>query len=101
MLKVAIAHSLEIDSSDAIKEVLEQCHEQLGDLIPQAGIFYTGIDHDFKLILDKINEMYPGIELIGCTTDGELSSVHGFSDDSVTLFLICFQTSEMIIVRLI
>ena len=89
MFKVAIAQSLELDSADAMKDVLKQCHEQLQDLIPQAGILFTGIDHDFQLILDRINENYPGIELIGCTTDGEMSSVHGFSDDSVTMMLFC------------
>ena len=88
MLKAAVAHSLELDSQDAIQEVIDQCHEQLGDLMPQAGILFTGIDHDFQLILDRINEMYPGIELIGCTTDGELSSVHGITDDSITLMLL-------------
>ena len=89
MLKVAIAHSLELDSQDAVQEVLEQCCEQLGDLKPQAGILFEGIDHDFMLILDRINERYPDIELIGCTTDGELSSVHGYTEDSVTLMLLC------------
>ena len=93
MFKVAIAHSIELDSRDAIKEVLEQCHEQLEDLKPQAGILFTGIDHDFELILNNINEKYPGIELIGCTTDGELSSVHGYTDDSVTLSI--FHSDEL------
>ena len=89
MLKTAIAHSLELDSQDAIKEVLEQSHEQLGDLKPQAGILFLGIDHNFKLILDRINKRYPGIELIGCTTAGELSSVNGFAEDSIVLTLFC------------
>ena len=89
MLKVAIAHSLELDSQDAIKELLEQCHEQLVDIMPQAGILFAGIDHDFELILDRINKVYPKIELIGGTTAGELSSVHGFADDSIVLTLFC------------
>jgi len=89
MLKVAIAHSLELDSLDAVQEVLEQCHEQLGDLKPNAGLLFTGIDHNHSLILNRINEVYQGIELIGCTTDGELSSVHGYTDDSITLMLLC------------
>lgn len=93
MLKVVIAHSLELDTKDAIEEVLEQCHEQLGDLKPQAGLLFTGIDHDFKLILDRINKVFPGIELIGCSTDGELSSIHGFADDSVTFSL--FHSDEL------
>jgi hypothetical protein len=33
--------------------------------------------------------MYPGNELIGCSTDGELSSIHGYTDDSITLMLLC------------
>lgn len=93
MLRIAIAHSIELDSQDAIKEVLEQCHKQLGDLHAQAGILFAGIDHNFELILNKINEIYPEIELIGCTTDGELSSVHGFTEDSIALTL--FVTEQL------
>ena len=93
MLKTAIAHSIELDSQDAVEEVLEQCRETLGELQPQAGLLFTGIDHNFDLILNKINEVYPGIELIGCTTDGELSSVHGFTEDSIVLTL--FYSEEL------
>lgn len=89
MLNVAIAHSLELDSQDAVQEILAQCHDQFGDLKPQAGILFTGIDHNHSLILNRINKVYPQIELIGCTTDGELSSVHGYTDDSITLMLLC------------
>ena len=89
MLKTAIAHSLELDSKDAITEVLEQCRDQLGDLKPQAGILFTGIDHNHSLILNSIDKVYPEIELIGCTTDGEISSVQGFAEDSITLMLLC------------
>jgi hypothetical protein len=47
MFKVAVAHSLELDSSEAVADVLEQCREQLEDLEPQAGLLFAGIDHDF------------------------------------------------------
>lgn len=89
MFKVAVAHSVELDSADAIAEVLEQCRRQLGDLKPNASILFAGIDHDFTLLLKKVNAEYPEIELIGCTTDGELSSVHGYTDDSITLMVFC------------
>ena len=59
MFKVAVAHSLELDSVDAVTEVLEQCREQLGNLNPQAGIMFAGIDHDFALILNEINRVNP------------------------------------------
>ncbi len=85
MFKVAVAHSIELDSADAVADVLAQCREQLREMKPQAGILFAGIDHDFELILQEICAAYPEIELIGCTTDGELSSVHGYTDDSITL----------------
>jgi hypothetical protein len=89
MFKVAGAHSLELDSADAARDILKQCREQLGDLKPQAAIMFAGIDHDFELIFKRLNTVYPDIELIGCTTSGELSSVHGHSDDSIVLMAFC------------
>jgi hypothetical protein len=89
MFKVAVAHSLELDSSEAVADVLEQCREQLEDLEPQAGLLFAGIDHDFALILEEINGAYPNIQLIGSTTDGEMSSVHGYADDSLVLMAFC------------
>ena len=65
MLKTAIAHSKELDSADAAEEVLEQCRETLGELQAHAGMLFAGIDHDCALILNKINEAYPGLEIIG------------------------------------
>jgi hypothetical protein len=87
MLKVAIGHSDDVDSADAIEAVLEQCQDPLNGLSAQAGLLFASIDQDFQLILDKINEAYPGIELIGCSTDGEFSSVLGFAEDSIALTL--------------
>ena len=89
MLQVAIAQSVELDSSDAVVEALDQCREQLGTLKPQAGLLFAGIDYDFPVILGKIHDEYPDLELIGCTTDGEISSALGYTDDSVTLTLLC------------
>ncbi|NND71218.1 MAG: hypothetical protein HKN43_06540 [Rhodothermales bacterium] len=87
-MKVVIGHSEDIDSASAIEEALAICKESLEGLVPQAGILYTAMDHDFQLILDKIMAEYPHLELIGCTTDGELSSATGFAEDSIVLILI-------------
>jgi len=87
MLKVAIGHSDDVDSADAIEAVLEQCQEPLDRLSAQTGLLFASIDQDFQLILDKINEAHPGIELIGCSTDGEFSSALGFREDSIALTL--------------
>lgn len=87
MFKVAIGHSEEIESDEAAKDILEQCRAELEGLKAQAGILYTSIDHEFDVLLKAINGEHPDIELIGCTTDGELSSVMGFAEDSVALVL--------------
>ena len=50
---------------------------RLGGSTPQAGFLYAAIDHDFPVLLERVEARYPGLELIGCTTDGELSSSHG------------------------
>lgn len=87
MLKVAIGHSDDINSVDAIEQVLSQCNDSLNGFSAHAGMLFCSIDQDFQSILNKINETYPGIELIGCTTDGEFSSVLGFAEDSILLIL--------------
>jgi DNA-binding response OmpR family regulator len=37
-------------------------------------MLFAGIDHDFAVVLQQINAQWPGITVIGCTTDGEMSS---------------------------
>ncbi len=82
----ATGHSHELDSADAIAEALGQCAEALGGKQPGGGLLFVGIDHDFQVILDAIEARYPGVQLIGCTTHGELST-DGFAEDSVSLML--------------
>lgn len=89
MLKVAVGHSNDPDSRSAIAEVLEQCISSLAGEIPKAGILFAAIDFDHSLILQQIHEVFPAIELIGGTTDGELSSVLEFQQDSLTLMVFC------------
>jgi hypothetical protein len=89
MLKVAVGHSNDPDSQSAIDEVLEQCISSLAGETPKAGILFAAIDFDHSPILQQINQAFPGIELIGGTTDGELSSVLEFQQDSLTLMVFC------------
>ncbi len=95
MLKVVVAHSEDPDSQDAIEEILSQCSSDLAGIKPQAGILFAAIDFEHELILQEIDRVFPGIELIGCTTDGEISSVLGFQQDSLTLMLFYSDTVEI------
>ncbi len=85
MFKTAVGHSEDVHSAAAIQEVLDQIQYSLEGQIPQAGIIFCSIDLDHALILSIVRNTFPGIELIGCTTDGELSSVCGFTEDSITM----------------
>ncbi|MCB2216789.1 FIST signal transduction protein [Desulfofustis glycolicus] len=89
MLTTAIGVSDHIDQRQAIAAVLDQCETALAGARPQAGILFTSIiDGDFPYFLDKITSRFPGIELIGCTTDGEIVADQGFVEDAVALLLL-------------
>ncbi len=96
MFQVHIGHSEDPDSRAAIAEVLHQCQRALGKELPQAGILFAAIDFDHPLILAQIQTAFPDIELVGCTTNGEMSSVLGFQEDSLTLMIFC---SDQITIR--
>jgi hypothetical protein len=51
-------------------------------------MLFAGIDHDFAVVLEQINAQWPGITVIGCTTDGEMSSHILFAEDSLALVLL-------------
>lgn len=89
MLKFAVGHSHDPDSEAAVSEILEQIRCSLGGVSPNAGILFAAIDFDHSLILRQIVETFPEMDLIGGTTDGEISSVLGFEQDSLTLMVFC------------
>ncbi len=94
MLVAASGHSEDIDTLEAFAEVREQCEAALEGKPPQAGLLFAAIDFEHQELLDAINDAWPGIELIGCTTDGELSSCLGFREDSISLMLLASDTID-------
>ena len=78
MFRVVVGHSDDPDSENAIAEVLQECSRSLAGSLPQAGILFTAIDFDHVLILQRIQDAFPGIELIGGTANGEISSILEF-----------------------
>jgi len=87
MFDLVIVHSEDPDTEGAVEELLELTRERVGDAPVKGGLLFAGIDHDHSLVLNAICDAYEGIALIGCTTDGELSSEHGFCEDSIVLLL--------------
>lgn len=76
--------------------MLSQCRAQLGGMKPSAGILLCSIDLDHELMLRGIRAEWPNLPLIGCTTDGEMSSVLGFRDDSAVLVLFVSDVVEFV-----
>jgi hypothetical protein len=95
MFKVAVGHSNDPSVEDAMNDVLDQIRGIMGDIRPQAGLLLCSVDFDHAYIVSTIRREYPGIELAGCTTDGEMSSVGGFTEDSVTLMVFASDTVEI------
>lgn len=87
MLKVCVGHSNDPDSTSAIAEILEQCQAELQGLRPQAGILISAVGFEYDFILAEIQTTFPGLSLIGTTTNGEISSVLAFQEDSLSLML--------------
>jgi hypothetical protein len=94
-LTAVVAHSQDPDSESAVLEILEQCQQKLNGQQPQIGILYAAIDFEFELILDRICTAFPEIQLIGGTTDAEISSELGFQQDSLALLLLSADDVEM------
>ncbi|AFY41404.1 FIST signal transduction protein [Nostoc sp. PCC 7107] len=95
MLNVVVGHSNDPDSLAAITEVIGQCQDTLSEKRPQAGILFAAIDFDYALILQEIVLAFPGIELIGGTSDAEMSSLLKFQQDSLALMLFCADEIEI------
>src|SRR3954464_14515447 len=87
-MRACVVHSQDVDSVDAVAELIAGAKVALGASLPHVAMLFAGIDHDFEVVLEQINAQWPGIALIGCTTDGEMSSHVLFAEDSLALVLL-------------
>ncbi len=95
MLKVIVGHSEDVLTAEAARETIAQIRASLAGAQPRAGILLCSVDYDHALMLSVIKEAFPAMELIGCTTDGELSSAIGFTEDSLTLMVFVSDTVDI------
>ncbi len=97
MLKVVVGHSEMMDAESIVDDIYEQCVQDLGSFKPQAGMLFAAIDLEYNELLETIQERWPGLQLIGCTSDAEISSKVGFTEDSVVLVLFYSDNIEITI----
>lgn len=95
MFKVALGHSEDPFTEDATDEVIEECRKGLGDQTPGACIIFSAIDYDYPIVLKKVREAFPGVQLVGCSSSGELSSQLGYSEGSLLMIAFASDTISM------
>ncbi|CCQ73618.1 FIST signal transduction protein [Magnetospira sp. QH-2] len=95
MLSVVTAHSEDPDVDGALDDLLDDARRNLGDRQPSAALLLAAFDMDHQKLLSGINQAWPGLTLIGGTTDGEISNALPFAEDSTVLMLFCSELVDI------
>jgi len=95
MFRMAVGQSDDIDLDAALESVFRECDAGLQGATPTAAILFAAWDLDHPALVEAIHRRYPGIDVAGATTAGEMSSVMGFSEDSIAIALFASDTVDM------
>ena len=74
-----------------------ECEDGLAGAVPKAGLLIGAWGNDHQFAIDRVRARYPGIELAGSSSAGEMSSVLGFRDDSVALALFASDAIDIVV----
>lgn len=86
-MRAITVQSQEVDTLTAVAEVIAQCTEQLQGERPVAAFLFASTEYDHAQVLEAIADRWPGLPLVGGSTDGEVST-QGFGHDSIVLTLL-------------
>ncbi len=50
-MRACVVHSVDIDSSDAVAELIASAKAALGTSSPRVAMLFAGIDHEFAIVL--------------------------------------------------
>jgi hypothetical protein len=64
---------------------------------PKAGLLMSAWEIDHRSAIDQVRARYPGIELAGSSTAGEMSSVLGFREDSIALAVFASDSIDVVV----
>ncbi|MBP1626201.1 MAG: hypothetical protein H6Q00_676 [Holophagaceae bacterium] len=84
----ALAQVEVVEAREAVGQAIVSCLSQLAGRPAGAILLFAGMDLDHQGLLDGIHAQWPGVPLIGCTTDGEFSSLGGYTEDSFLLIVL-------------
>jgi PAS domain S-box-containing protein len=89
MMKIGLGQAEGSDTALVTDTIITTCREQVGADQPKAGLVFAGPHFDHVVMLARICNAFPDMVLVGCTTSGDYTSAYGFSDDSISLMVIC------------
>src|SRR4051812_41334684 len=52
LMKACVVHSQDVDSVDAVAELIAGAQVALGASLPRVAMLFAGIDHDFAVVLE-------------------------------------------------
>jgi hypothetical protein len=93
---MAVGHSDDLDPEGALAEIFDACDAGLMGATPKAGLLLSTWAADHRAMIDAVRARYPGIELAGSSSGGEMSSVIGFSEDSISLALFASDAIDVV-----
>lgn len=93
-MRSAVLHTPDPDTREAGRELIHQARAA-GVESPVLGILFISRELKPEPIVAAINEEWPGIQLIGCSTDGESSRTIGAYADS-SLLTLFWDTNAMV-----
>ena len=96
MLRMAVGHSDDVDLASALDTAFAQCDRGLAGAAPKASLLICAWEVDHQDAIDRVRARYPGIELAGSSSGGEMSSELGFREDSVVLTLFASDSIDVV-----
>ena len=96
MFRMAVGHSDDVDLASALEAVFAECDRGLAGATPNAGLLISAWEVDHQSVIDEVRARYPGIELAGSSSAGEMSSFLGFRDDSIALAVFASDSIDIV-----
>ena len=96
MFRMVVGHSDDVDLENALEAVFALCDAGLAGVAPKAGLLLSAWEVDHQAVIDAVRARYPGIELAGSSAGGEMSSVLGLREDSVSLALFASDSIDIV-----
>ena len=95
MFRMAVGHSDDVDLDVALEAVFAACDAGLDGATPTAGLLFASWVTDHEAVVRAVRARYPGIELVGSSTAGEMSSSEGLLEDSMELAVFASDTIDV------